>query len=404
MKQDFVKGISWLGAGKVITRAVALAKTAILARILSPAAFGLFGVASIVLNLLEVITETGINVFLVQEKRDVDEYVDTAWLVSITRGILISLLIVLLAGSIAGFFGSPGARNLILLIALVPLIRGFINPSVVKFQKELPFHKEFYFRTLLFVVDAAAAVGFSLLTHSPAAIVWGMVAGAMLEVLLSFLIVKPTPKFKFDFGLLKAIVNRGKWITLAGTFEYFFLHGDDIVVGRVLGVTPLGLYQVGYRISILPITEIADVFGRVAFPSYVKIIDDPVRLKRVFTKIVGGIALLVIPFGIILFVFAEPLVRIVLGSQWLGVIPALKVLAIYGTVKALIYPAYAVFFAAKKQNYVTYATLAGILGLFGSILPLVAQFGIVGAALAALIGTLVTIPVITVCLVKTFKA
>lgn len=404
LREVFVRGISWLGAGKVVTRAVAFVKTAVLARLLTPSDFGIFGVASIILNLLEVLTDTGINVFLVQEKDKVDDYIDTSWIVSIARGAVISVVIIVFSGIIAGFFNTPEARYLILLISVVPFIRGFINPSVVKFQKELTFHKEFYFRTFLFTVDALVAVGLSFLTHSPSAIVWGMIADAILEVFLSFIIVKPVPKLEFNLGLTKEVVNRGKWVTLAGIFEYFFLHGDDIVVGKVLGATPLGLYQVGYRVSILPITEVADVFGRVAFPAYVKILDDPAKLKRVFLRILSGISILVIPFGVVLFVFTEPLVRVILGSQWLGVIPALKILSIYGVIKAIVYPAYAVFFAAKKQNYVTYATLAGIIGLFGSILPLVSKYGIVGAAMAALIGTIITVPVIAICLVKIFKA
>jgi len=88
-----VKGLSWMGALRVVTRGFTYARTIILARLLVPAQFGVFGVASLALGFLEVITETGVNVFLIQEKAELKEYVDTAWLVSILRGILIFLMI-----------------------------------------------------------------------------------------------------------------------------------------------------------------------------------------------------------------------------------------------------------------------------------------------------------------------
>jgi len=401
MKKDFIKGVSWLGALRGVGRSLSFVKTAILARILSPASFGVFGIASIVLEMLEVLTETGVNIFLVQEKDNVDKYISTSWVVSMIRGIIISILIILLAPFISSFFKSADTLSLIYIISAVPFIRGFINPSVVKFQKEMSFNKEFFYSSFLFVIEASVSISLSIITRSPIALIWGMVASAIVEVILSFIVVTPRPKLNLDSLLSKEIISRGKWVTGAGIFNYFFLHGDDIVVGRLLGQTSLGLYQVAYRISILPITEVADIFGRVAFPAYVKHGEDKERLKKSFFKIVLGIAAIVIPFGIVLFIFTKEIVLIVLGSKWLEVVPVLKILIVYGVVKAIIHPAYAFFLAFKKQQYVTFVTFAGIVGLFGSIFPLVAKYGINGAGMAALVGTLVSIPVIIYCLKKT---
>src|SRR3972149_7871504 len=87
--RDTLNGIGWMGALRGVTRGLALVKTAILARVLLPAQFGIYGIATLVLGLLEMMTETGINIFLIQEKKKVDDYVDSAWAVSIIRGILI---------------------------------------------------------------------------------------------------------------------------------------------------------------------------------------------------------------------------------------------------------------------------------------------------------------------------
>lgn len=392
-----------MGGLRVSTRLIAFAKIAILARILVPEQFGLFGIASLVLAFLEVFSETGINIFLIQERADIKRYLNTAWIVSIVRGTLISLILLAAAPYIASFFNSPDAYSLLLLISVVPFIRGFINPAIVKFQKELQFNKEFLLRFSIFTFNTLVTVGVALVTRSAASLVWGLIAGALLEVILSHTVIKPAPKFAFDAKKAKKVVRRGKWITLSGIFSYLFREGDDIVVGRLLNTTSLGLYQIAYKVSSLPITEIADVVIKVTFPIYVKISGDAKRLKEAFIKSLLGVAVLVLPFGIILFTFAEQIVLVLLGNNWIGAIPVIKVLAAFGVIRAITAVSYPLFLSLKKQEYVTAITLVGILGLATTIIPLVRQYGIVGAGISALIGASVATPVAVFYVFRVFS-
>jgi O-antigen/teichoic acid export membrane protein len=401
--KDAVRGVTWVGAYRASSRLIAFAKTAILARILVPAQFGIFGIAGLALTLLETLTQTGINIFLVQEEDDVDSYIDTAWVVSITRGILIALTIIILTPFIASFFRVPEARNILFLTSLVPFLRGFINPSIVKFQKDLEFDKEFRFKLPIYVTESVVAIVLALLTHDASSFIWGMIAGVIIEILLSFIVVRPVPKFSFEAIKIKRVVSQGKWVTAFGAFDYLFQNLDDFTVGRFLGKSSLGVYQVAYKISSLPITEVADVFSRVTFPVFRKISNDKERLKKAFIKTTLGISALVIPFGAVIFLFSEQIVLILLGNNWVAAIPVLKVLSLYGIIRGIFYPMMAVFLALQKQQYITVVTLVGILGLGLSIIPLVNRFGIVGAGISTLVGSLATAPVIIYYLLKIFK-
>src|SRR5258706_14151493 len=144
--KETIKGVSLMSVGRFVTRALAFLKIAVLARVLSPAQFGIFGIATLILSLLETLTETGINIVLIQSKRDLSEYINSAWVVSILRGIVIAGLLVISAPVIASFFHTPNALGLLLFISLVPFVRGFINPPEVKFQKELRFSMQFWFQ------------------------------------------------------------------------------------------------------------------------------------------------------------------------------------------------------------------------------------------------------------------
>ena len=225
-----------------------------------------------------------------------------------------------------------------------------------------------------------------------------MIASAICETVFSWVLVAPRPRLTWNPAQLNAILSRGKWVTAAGLFSYLFQEGDDIVVGKLLNTTSLGLYQTVYKIAILPITEIADVFGKVTFPVYSRIAGDPLRLRRAFVKITLGISLLTLPLSALIFFFPQQIINLVLGPQWLSAAPALRILAIFGGLRAISGSPTSLFMAVKKQKFVTAVTFVSVLGMGAAIIPFVVRFGLVGAAYAVLIGSVAALPVIGFCL------
>ncbi|MBU0998066.1 lipopolysaccharide biosynthesis protein [Patescibacteria group bacterium] len=390
-----VKGVSWLGALRVIIRGLTFVRLAMLARILTPGEFGLFGIATLVLAFLEIITETGINVFFIQDEGKLKDYADTAWIVSIFRGIIISFSIVLFAPLISKFFNSPDSIKLLYFIAVIPLLRGFINPSIIKFQKEFEFNKEFFLRAGIFLIDSLVAVGLAFYLKTAISLVWGMVVGVLVEVIISQLFIKPRPRFSFTSLKFKKVLNRGKWVTASSILQYLFTNTDSMVIGKLLSSNSLGFYQMAYKISTLPITEISNVFYNVTFPVFSKFQNDKKRLKKAFLKSTLVIVLIAVPVGLAIYLFAKEIVVFILGKEWIPVVAPLKILSIYGILRAITAEFPAVFMALKKQELVTKVTLVAVLGIGITIIPFVRKFGILGASYSALFGMILAIPLMT---------
>jgi len=201
----------------------------------------------------------------------------------------------------------------------------------------------------------------------------------------------------------KLVINRGKWITGAGLFNYAFGHLDDIFVGRILGTRALGIYQQAYKISTLPVSEVGDVFNKVTFPVYVNISENKRRLVKAFIKTTLAISVLMIPFALILLVYPKEIVLIVLGENWLETAAVLRVLVVFAIFKAVSNSAFSVFLALKKQEIVTIITLVGLFGLAVSLYPLINRFGLIGAGYSTIIGTVLSIFPTLYYLRKTFK-
>lgn len=391
-KQAFI-GISWMSAFRLISRVIATGRGVLLARILTPAQFGVFGIASIILSFLEILTETGINVLLIQEKENIDKYVSSAWIVSILRGTLICIAIIITAPFIVNFFNMPDLYRFLYLISLVPLIRGFINPSIVKFQKELKFNREFWLRISIYLFDSAVAIFLAFTMKDAISFVWGLIAGSLLEVILSFILFDSMSLFKFEFNLVKEIVNRGKWVTLYGIFNYIAQEGDSIVIGKLLGASPVGIYQMGSKFSNIPISEVSDVVNKVIFPVYSKISEEKERLFKAFRKTLLAVLLPILMLSLFVFFLPRTFFELILGQQWGEIDTILKILVIYGMLRAISGTFSSLFLAVKKQNFVAGMTFVRLLVLAIIIVPLTSSYGIVGASIAALIASVSVIPI-----------
>ncbi len=396
-------GLTWTAGLRLMLRLITILRMAVLARILSKASLGVFGIVTMVLALLEISTETGINIFLMQEIGKIDKYIDTAWVLSIIRGFLIALLIVILTPWISTFFNSPDTVDLLYLLALAPFIRGFINPAIITFLKELKFAKEFILRGLIFLLEASVSIVVCWYTRSPIGMVWGLIASAVFEVILSWVFILPRPRFALSLATCNLILNRGKWVTGFGLLDYLFTQTDNIVVGKLLGETSLGVYQYAYKISTTPVSEIVDVFYRATFPIFSQMSNGGKNLRKAVIKTVITVNLMTIGLGLTIWLFARPIILILFGSNWLEAVPILQILAFLGIARGMAYSFNAAFMAQKQQKYVTIIILTSTLGLIFTIVPFVKMWGLTGAAVAATFGAVLSLPVAIYLAYKSFK-
>lgn len=381
-------GFGWLSLLKVYMKALTLGKIVVVARILSPHDLGLFGLAAVVLSLIEVMTETGINTFLIQKKDSMRRYIDTAWVISIVRGILITGTVIIASFFLKDFYGEPQLLSLLFIASAIPLIRGFINPSVIKFQKELRYHMYALFRSAVFTVEIGSAVVLSLLLHSAAALVIAMVIAASVEAVLSHVFLNPKPLFRNNMKQLKEILHFGKWLNMSGFFAFLGTNLDDLIVGKILGTTPLGYYQTGFNITQSTVGEVGDLASQTLFPVYSAVHKNTKELRKVLLSSVLPLAvLLLIPIAVIL-AFPSQLVTLVLGAKWLPIIPVLPWLFAAAYFQALNGAMYPIFLAVFKPQYSTVAVFLNLFVMVATIFPLANLYGLVGVGISVFLAKL----------------
>ncbi len=302
---DAVKGFSWQTALKFAMAGLTVLKISILARLLSPDQFGVFSLAMIALGLSEATTQTGVNITLLQSKKPIAYFLNSAWVIAIFRGILIGLIMIGMGYGFELYFKQPSLFELVTITALVPVIKGFINPAIIGMRKELKFFHESMYHFTLSVVEAILAIFLALQFHSVDALIYSMIGAATLEVIISFTFFKLKPRFEYMVQRGSIILRSATWLSLSSIMSYLNDNVDDFIVGSTTGTHSLGLYHNGYALSHRANYDLAQSANHGTFPIFAKIADDTNRLRRAFLKTLFSTIIVVSIFSLPLILFSQ---------------------------------------------------------------------------------------------------
>jgi len=387
--EKVAKGGVWVFGLRIINRSLAFIRTIVLARLLAPEDFGLLGIAMLSISTLETFSQTGFETVLIQ-KKNVESYLDTAWTLSAIRGVLLFAILLGAAPMIAKFFSSPGAILVIRVLAISTLLSGFTNIGIIFFQKELEFNKQFLYEFSAILVDLTVSITLAFLLRNVWALVWGGLAAKFIRLLLSYILHYYRPRIRLQKEKFKELYGFGKWIVGSTILVFLITQGDDIFVGKVLGVTALGLYQMAFLIANLPATEITRVITYITFPAYSKLQDDMPRLREGYLKVLQLTAFFAVPAAGGIFVLAPDFTRIFLTEKWLPMVPAMQVLTLAGLFRSIVSTMSPVFFALNRPDIDTKFQTIRFLCLAILIYPLTAHWGLFGTSCAVLLGILIS--------------
>ncbi len=367
-----------------------LTRLVILARILAPHDFGLMGIALLIMATLETFSQTGFQAALIQKKDDIKSHLDAAWTVLILRGCILFVILYLIAPYAAIFFEAPEAKPIIQVIGFSVLLQAFTNIGVIDFQRELKFSKQFIYQISGTLSDFIVAITAVLILGNVWALVFGLLAGNAARLIASYLIHPYRPHLSFDLGKAKELFSFGKWILGSSILIFLISQGDDILVGKVLGVTALGFYQMAYRISNLPATEITHVISQVTFPAYSKLQDDIPKLREAYLKVLQVTAFLSFPIAGLIFILAPDFTIIFLGEKWMPMVPAMQILVFAGLVRSIAATAGPIFHAVGKPIIDTKWQIVRLFVIAVLIYPFSIKWGILGTSIVVFLSIFIS--------------
>jgi O-antigen/teichoic acid export membrane protein len=388
LSKRVVRGGIWVFSISVTNRLLGFIRTIVLARLLAPSDFGLLGLAMLAITTLDTFSQTGFQTALIQKKRGPASFLNTAWTVSGIRAIFLFVLLFTTAPLISKFFNSPDAVWVIRIIALSLIFTGFRNIGLLYFQKELQFNKLFFYEFSSTLIDLSIAISLALILRNVWALVWAGLAGQFARLILSYVVHPYRPRLRFDKDEFTELFGFGKWVFASSIIVFIVTQGDDVIVGKMLGIAALGFYQMAYTFSNIPATEIIQVVSRVMLPAYSKLQDDLPKLKQAYLKVLQITAFVSAPLAGGIIALAPEFTEIFLGSKWMPAVPVMRILALSGLFRSIISTTSPVFVSIKRPDVSVKCQIVRMSLLAVLIFPFTINWGIVGVACSVLLSTL----------------
>ncbi len=377
-----VKGGTWVFAGKIAGRGLTMVKILVLARLLAPEDFGLFGIAMLAMATIGTFTKTGFDAALVQRRDDARAHLDTAWTVQIIRGLVLAFLLFAAAPLVGWFFEEPRAISLLRVLCLSKVVGAFKNIGIIYWRKEIEFHKQVIYSFATSFVTTAIGITLAFALRNVWALVWASLGGSITEIVLSYAMHPYRPRINWNTEQARELFGFGRWVLGSSVLIFFITHGDDAFLAKVLGVTALGIYQLAYRISNLAATEITHTLSSVLFPAYSKLQEDQPRFRNVYLRALATTLLFSAPMAAGTAAAAPLVVPVLLGPQWAASIVPIQILAAYGFCRSWAATVGPVFYASGQPKEQTRVAVIQLVVLAILIWPLTAAFRVPGTCLA----------------------
>jgi len=319
IKQKAIKSVKWTVFTEIASLSAVPIITLILAHFLTPADFGIIGIATIVINLVRTLQDFGFGKTLIQREKDIDESANTAFWSNLILSLFFYLVIFITAPLFSKFFYEPEVINVLRVLCLQIILFSFSTIHQALLQRNFKFKHLFFIRLFSALVTVFTSIPLAMFGYGVWALVFGALAGNIVQFLLFWRTSLFHPKLSYDFQIAKQLYGFGGWATLEALLLWLIICGDSIIVGRFLGVKVLGIYRTG----VIFVTFIFGIFFNplifVAYSAFSRLQTKSKELKGLFLKIVHLIAVIFLPIGAGLFILARPISSVIFGEKWQGI-------------------------------------------------------------------------------------
>ncbi len=310
------------------TRAVIqFASGVILARLLDPADFGVFFAVTAYTALLTAQVRFGIPMALLQAEEPDEEQWNSAFWFMEGIALLALFLVAVLAGTLATFYDDPRYTLIMLLMALAFPIQPFMAINGTLLRRRMDFKTV----SIIQIQSSLASTAVSLVTAFAGFGPYCFVAGGLTSVFLSAILMarkapwKPRPSFSYP--AFRRLFDYAWKIHLNGTLDNLTHRIDNMILGKLLGLSALGIYMRAFSLSRLPLDNLCNPIYQLAFSAFSRIQRDLDYSVRMYRKILCATTTVVFPVLLVFIFLADGLIQFIYGEKWLLAALPLQIMA-----------------------------------------------------------------------------
>ncbi len=306
LKSLALRGSAWTVGMQLVNNFMRLASNMILTRLLVPEAFGLMLLVGVFTGGLQMFTDLGINQNIIQSPRgDEPAFLNTAWTMTVLRGVVLWILACLLTWPFAMFYEEPQLLWLIPVVSFTSVISGFTSTRLVTLSRKLELGRASMVDFVTQLACLLSMVCFALIYRSVWALVCGAIVMQITRMCLShFVLTGHKVRFAWESDAVKSLYRFGRWVFVSTLLTFVARQADKIMLGKLIDSNMLGIYGIAITWALVPTELLQKVANQVAFPVFSRLKESPdglshaqaARVRRPLS-ILGGIICTILIVG-----------------------------------------------------------------------------------------------------------
>lgn len=338
LRQRTVYALSWSFVETLGVRGIRFIVGIILARLLFPEQFGLIGMLTIFVAVAQSFLDSGFGAALIQKRETTPTDTCSVFYFNILVGIVATGLLYLAAPWIASFYNQPILTPLTRILSLSIVINSFGLIQNTMLIKEINFKALTKVNLVANGLSGCIGIVMAFCGFGVWSLAVQQISATVLGTSALWIFNSWRPVMRFSFGALRDMFSFGSRMLASGLLNTIFDNIYLLVIGKLFSPADLGFFARASTFQEIPSQSLSGMVGRVTFPVFASIQDDPKRLKRSMKKALATLAIVNFPIMIGLAVIARPLVLLLLTQKWAESIPYLQLLCLLG----LMYPLHSI--------------------------------------------------------------
>lgn len=324
------KAYLWGLLSRFAPQAIYLLTTLILARFVTPDAFGTIGVLAVIFTVANILLDSGLGGSLIKEKDISDIDCSSISLFNVVVSLTIYLILFFTSTYIQDYFNIEGLANVVKTISIVFPITAIGIVPLTLLKRNLQFDRIFISSISGVILASIVAIIIAVLGGDIYALVAYQIIVNLVNVILNFAFSKYKLSIKFSYSSLKRLIPFGFFTSVVSIVDTIYENIMTMLTGKFLNVQTAGYLYQAKRLEETTSTSAAMAVGIVAFPILTKLKDDLCVFRTECIKTLDTISLIAFPLLIVVSIFSEEVIILLFGKQWVLSASYLKVLMICG--------------------------------------------------------------------------
>ncbi|MGD9862003.1 MAG: lipopolysaccharide biosynthesis protein [Pseudodonghicola sp.] len=342
------RSFAYAFADKSAGALLAVLTMAIVSRLLTPAEVGLFMIASSLVILIEAFRDFGVAAFLIQEPELTPEVTRSAVTVISLMSLGLGLAIYLGADLLGGLYDNAELAGLIRIAALAFVVAPVSNPLLALLRREMNFAAVARISIAAGLVNATTTIGLAAAGYGAFSFVWGSVLAACTNAVGALICRPQWWIFRPSLQHWRRVVPFGAWSSVITILGMLLDAMPRLILGRFIGFSAVGLFARAVSLMQLPDRVLLSAVQPVILPALSARARNAQGMVEPYLLGLSHISALQWPALLGLALLADPIVRLLLGPQWLEVVPLLRIVALSGVALFPVYLAYPVLVAVGR--------------------------------------------------------